>query len=209
MVAANHHVYSLFAEGLAPPSREWVRAWNAGEVLSELRHIFEISGFLSGLSLLERLPNRLSLKETAKQYAACFVIPGPQRILPVESVYKRWTVRSGSTLSMSGEKGYLMGDSAVHMKWLYDSLHLELPTEFESIPDHLLLLLEFASLLEQTGNFEFKHSFAREHLDWLEVLVAEAATKGWTGLYMEWLRLIESYVRWDMSKRPLPAVGRG
>lgn len=93
-----------------------------------------------------------------------------------------------------------MGDSAIHMKFLLDSLQIEIPSEFESMPDHLLLQLEFVSLLEEIGNPDFMTQFVQEHLDWLDLLVADAEEKRWDGFYLEWLRLTESCIRWDLTR---------
>ncbi len=66
--------------------------------------------------------------------------------------------------------GLLMGDCALHMQEIYRQLSLEVPEEFRSMPDHLVLELEFLALLYRFASDEQIERFIEDHLDWIPEL---------------------------------------
>lgn len=90
----------------------------------------------------------------------------PLAALPVESLYKQWSVQKGGDLGAS--KGLYLGDSAQHIAAVYESLEIVVPDRFAAMPDHLSLLLELLVLLLEQGNGEAACQLAADHLDWLD-----------------------------------------
>ena len=70
----------------------------------------------------------------------------------------------------AASKGLVMGDSALHMRELYRQASLEVPEEFRSMPDHLVLELEFLALLYHSATPEQIEGFIGDHLDWIPEL---------------------------------------
>jgi TorA maturation chaperone TorD len=60
-----------------------------------------------------------------------------------------------------------MGDAALHMREMFRQSYLEVPEEFRSTPDHLVLELEFLSLLYNCATQEQVQRFITDHLDWI------------------------------------------
>lgn len=87
----------------------------------------------------------------------------PLYVVPVESVYKAW--KEGKD-----EKGYIMGDPAIEMKKRYGMAGIEIPLIYKDTPDHISLLLEYASLLCENLEEESRAAFVSGHLDWVEDL---------------------------------------
>src|SRR3972149_3467923 len=87
----------------------------------------------------------------------------PLYVVPVESVYKAW--KEGKD-----EKGYIMGDPAIEMKKRYAMAGIEIPVIYKDTPDHISLLLEYASLLCENLEEESRAGFVSGHLDWVEDL---------------------------------------
>lgn len=87
---------------------------------------------------------------------------------PVESVYKAWTTDPSYDGPYKNQKGYLMGDPALHIKHIAEALGIEIPREYQMMPDHLTILLElYGHLLEQELLVEAEQ-FRQDHFDWLE-----------------------------------------
>ncbi|UTW68982.1 molecular chaperone TorD family protein [Anaerobacillus sp. HL2] len=78
---------------------------------------------------------------------------------PIESLYKQWTTDPTAQVSIAKNKGYLMGDAALHMKYLYDQYQIEVPEGFSNMPDHLTLQLEFLAFLHESGSYDTVKQF--------------------------------------------------
>ncbi len=102
-----------------------------------------------------------------REYERLFGKWAGQKISLVESTYKFWTRDHGCVLAFAGEKGLLMGDAALHMREMFHQFSLEVPEEFRSTPDHLILELEFLSLLYHSATKEQVQRFIKDHLDWI------------------------------------------
>lgn len=90
----------------------------------------------------------------------------PLYVVPVESVYKEWSKTDDVTGAMKGVKGFIMGDPAVEMINRYRMAGIEIPETYKDTPDHIAILLEYASLLCENIKREDRASFVSAHLDW-------------------------------------------
>lgn len=100
---------------------------------------------------------------------------GKASILPVESLYKRWTEDPTARLPIAGSTGYLMGDAAMHVQYLLDFYGLSVPPAYRMMPDHLVLLLELTAFLLKNQALNESHLFISQHLDWLDSLAHSLA----------------------------------
>ncbi|MDF2858612.1 MAG: putative component of anaerobic dehydrogenase, partial [Neobacillus sp.] len=89
------------------------------------------------------------------------------KVLPVESVYKEWTADRTCQLPFARSKGYLVGDSALHIHYILEKFAFEIPEEFRNMPDHLSILLELLGYFISHGNKELAVQFLADHFDWL------------------------------------------
>jgi TorA maturation chaperone TorD len=96
--------------------------------------------------------------------------PWGEKISLVESTYKTWTTDKACQMVFAASKGLLMGDYALHMLELYRRLSLEVPEEYRSMPDHLVLELEFLALMYRHASDEAIERFIGDHLDWIPEL---------------------------------------
>ncbi len=94
----------------------------------------------------------------------------PLYVVPVESVYKEWSKTDDVSGAMNGEKGFIMGDPAVEMINRYRMAGIEIPQTYKDTPDHIAILLEYASLLCENIKREDRASFVSGHLDWVTEL---------------------------------------
>lgn len=159
----------MAASLLAPPDGEMVEQLKQGEFWSLLEeNIREWGGdpqLLADLSADKGPEGDLSALQ--REYERLFVNLSGQRVSLVESTYKPWTGDGSCALAFAGDKGLLMGDAALHMREIYGQLSLEVPEELCSTPDHLLLELEFLSLLYHSATPEQIQGFIEDHLDWV------------------------------------------
>ena len=100
-------------------------------------------------------------------FVRCFIGIGKKSVLPVESVYKKWTEDPTTRLPIAGSTGYLMGDAALHARYLLDHYGLSIPPDYQMMPDHLVLLLELAAFLLRRRTDMESRLFLEQHLDWL------------------------------------------
>ncbi|MBM4339079.1 MAG: hypothetical protein FJ110_06015 [Deltaproteobacteria bacterium] len=106
-----------------------------------------------------------------EEYQRLFQNPQSNDLWWVESVHKAWTSDPECRLSMAREKGYVMGDSALHMLELYRASGMEIPEAFSGLPDHIVLELEFLAFLIEKGSDKDVRTFMRDHLDWVSEMV--------------------------------------
>ena len=90
-----------------------------------------------------------------------------EKISLVESTYKTWTTDKECRMVFAVSKGLFMGDCALHMLEIYRQLSLEIPEQFQGMPDHLILELELLALLYKSATNEQIEQFIDDHLDWL------------------------------------------
>jgi len=123
-----------------------------------------------------------------------------ERISLVESTYKPWTMDKGCGMVFAASKGLVMGDSALHMQAIYRQLSLEAPETFTSMPDHLVLELEFLTLLYRSGSNEQVQRFIRDHLDWIPELKAAMEKADPHPFYREAVEIIHLFLQQEAKK---------
>jgi TorA maturation chaperone TorD len=117
------------------------------------------------------------------EYRRLFLGPLPPYIVPVESVYKKWTNDPACHLPLAQEKGHLMGDPAMDMMQRYRAEGIVIPEALSSMPDHAALLLEYMSHLLIGGDAHACGEFQAMHLDWLDGLASDIQAAGTAGVY--------------------------
>jgi len=160
---------SLAASLLAPPDGETVGQLKQGEIQSLLeKNIREWGGDPRLVAELadEKNPGA-DLAALQREYDRLFASLPSQNISLAESTYKPWTGDGSCALAFAGDKGLIMGDAALHMREIYRQSSLEVPEELRGMPDHLVLELEFLSLLYQSATPEQAQGFIEDHLDWV------------------------------------------
>ena len=89
-------------------------------------------------------------------------------VLPIESLYKQWTQDDTCTLPFARDKGYILGDSALHIRYLLEKLKMEIPIELQGMPDHIAILLELLAYFIEHAPDHSIAEFMDDHFDWLE-----------------------------------------
>lgn len=123
-------------------------------------------------------------RKLKREYAMTFSGPIPPYVVPVESVYKPWAFDDDVKFEWKGQKGFLMGDSAIDMIRRYQKYGITIPDQFKDIPDHISLILEFASII--CGNVEKEQmEFICSHLAWIKDLEGEIRQLNKSAFYNE------------------------
>ena len=192
-------IYLLLSEAFKQPTEAFIAEQPA--MVDFLAQAFLEIGYDLPAALYEDWPALLpDLATASAAYRQSFVFPVHSRVLPVESVYRRWTSDASAEVPFAAEKGLLLSDHALHMKDLYEAFGISLPTEYESMPDHLCLELEFAALLLEHHQEEKYALFLAEHLDWLDDLVAEAEQKELPDYYRQLIRLTAQFLAQELRR---------
>ncbi len=121
------------------------------------------------------------------------------KIKAIESVHKPWTIDESCEMPFAKDEGFIMGDWAHHMLHLYNMFGFELPDKFSYCPDHLLLELEFMSLLVETVNLKQQQQFIKQHLDWLEKLLSKAKEKNVAKIYLDLFLWIKDFIEIEQT----------
>ena len=192
-------VYLLLSEAFKQPTEQFIA--EQPPMVDFLARSFQQLGHDLPGDLYENWPALLpDLPSATAAYRQSFLFPVHSRVLPVESVYRRWTSDASAEVPFAAEKGLLLSDHALHMKDLYQTFGITIPEEYESMPDHLCLELEFAALLLE-HDAETKYGvFIAEHLNWLADLVAEAEQKEVPDYYLQLIKLTAQFLTLELRR---------
>ena len=192
-------VYLLLSEAFKQPTEQFIAEQPA--MVDFLARSFQQLGHDLPGDLYENWPALLpDLPSATAAYRQSFLFPVHSRVVPVESVYRRWTSDASAEVPFAAEKGLLLSDHALHMKDLYQTFGITIPEEYESMPDHLCLELEFAALLLE-HDAETKYGvFIAEHLNWLADLVAEAEQKEVPDYYLQLIKLTAQFLALELRR---------
>lgn len=163
-------IFAQLSEFFKEPTVEFADDVASGRLRSFFEEVFashetEESSMLNGLSVSGDVYTILE-----EEYRRLFVGPMPPYIVPVESVYKRWSNDPECKLPIAAEKGYLMGDPAMDMIRRYQTHDIVIPDKYSSIPDHIALELEYMAYLFINGVHDEQKEFLASHLDWVDDL---------------------------------------
>jgi TorA maturation chaperone TorD len=135
------------------------------------------------------------LSALQEEYERLFGQREGERISLVESTYKPWTTDKGCGMVFAASMGLVMGDSALHMQAIYRQLSLGVPEVFGSMPDHLVLEMEFLALLYRSGSVEQTQRFIGDHLDWVPELKAALEKANPHPFYREAVEIIHLFLQ--------------
>jgi TorA maturation chaperone TorD len=162
-------LFGLLSAFWQPPDERFWHNLADGSVDQELASFWRLSGLPSFHDAQPTFQNNLpTLDELKLFYLRCFIGIGKQSALPVESIYKKWTDDPTARLPIAGSTGYLMGDPALHARYLLEHYQLQIPPDYRMMPDHLLLLLELLAFLLEHRPTEESRTFLNQHFDWLD-----------------------------------------
>lgn len=151
-VTALGEAYALLATCFQPPDDEFGAALRSGQFEAHLRDRLATIGIE-----LDDGPPTDDLDGMREAYRRTFEAYEGSYAPPAESVYEEW--HDGS------KREILSGPAAHDMERRYDAIDAEIPPEYP--PDHVALLLEYASLVLEAGNLEEYERFHEEHFDWI------------------------------------------
>jgi len=192
-----------------PPDEEVAEQVREGRLCSFSRKVIqtgrEEEASLDGFLVNGSAPAILS--DLGESYRWLFSDVEGKRISLVESCYKPWTRDPHCTVPFASEKGFLMGDSALHLMEIYRCCGMEVPEEFKNTPDHLGLELQFLAFLYRCGSDDQIKTFIGDHLDWLVPLRLELDRAGAHPFYRSLFDLIALFI--DQERKRLEGVGNG
>ena len=165
-------LFAQSSEFFKEPTEEFAGDVASGRLLDYFKEVFSAlnldTSCLSGLSVSGDV--YAIIKE---EYRRLFLGPMPPYIVPVESVYKKWSDDPECKLPIAGEKGYMMGDPAMDMIRRYQAHDIVIPDKYVSMPDHIALELEYMAFLCINGDIEEQREFLGSHLDWMDGLAKD------------------------------------
>jgi len=165
-------LFAQLSEFFKEPTEEFADDVASGRLLGYFKKVFSEldldTSCLSGLSISGDVYNSLG-----EEYRRLFEGPMPPYIVPVESVYKRWSNDPECKLPIAGEKGYFMGDPAMDMIKRYQAHDIVIPDKYVSMPDHIALELEYMAFLCINGDIEEQKEFLDSHLNWTDGLTKD------------------------------------
>lgn len=192
-------VYLLLSEAFKQPSAQFVV--EQSKLVQLLNKVMQELNYSLPKDLFENWPALLpDLPAATAAFRQSFQFPVQSRIVPVESVFRRWTTDPSAEVPFAAEKGLLLSDHALHMKDLYETFCITIPDEYESMPDHLCLELEFAALLLEHEEEAKYRVFIAEHLNWLDDLVAEAEKQVIPEYYLQVIRLTAHFLSLELRR---------
>ena len=194
---------SLFA----PPDHEMMEQVAQGELSAYLKKTLPSWG--GGMGMLRGFETKTSpeilLINLKEEYDRLFSDTGAERISLVESFYKPWTRDPHCTLPFATGKGFLMGDSAIHLSMIYGECGLEPEASFKGMPDHLVIELEFLSYLYQGGDNKGIRTFIEDHLDWIPLLKEELGRSYAHPFYISAVEILDLFIEKEMERLEVEA----
>lgn len=158
-------------------------------------------------------PEELLLEELAVEFSRLFLGPGPH-ISPHESVHHE---------IQEGKRGLLWGDSTVEVKRFIESTGLAIESDFNLIPDHISVELEFMQLLtkeeakaREEGDADGANRYLdmeREFLDrhvlaWVPSFCDKVMSTAQSGFYRGMARLTKGFLEYE-TENMIKSAARG
>jgi len=195
---ALEEIYLTLAEFFKYPTKEFYHELHDGLIEKRFEELTEFIGYsIPQVSFQKRFETFDQMKQL---YVRCFMGVEQPYAPPVESIYKVWTADPTSSLSIAKSKGYFYGDPALHLKHLYEQFQLELPEEYNNIPDHLTLLLEFLTFLILEGTNQQVNQLILDHFNWLEDFRTELAKVDYNGFFLDVTDIVISMIQQEKER---------
>ncbi len=184
---------------ISPPNKKLLTSLTKGKIWAFLKKIITKWGSnpqLFAPSFRGDFPEEFLLTLKA-EYNRLFIDPQGAKISLVESTYKTWTINPSCRLAWANKKGLLMSDYALHLQDIFGQLSLETPPEYQSTPDHLIIELEFLSLLYRLASLGQVRNFINDHLDWIPDLQKKIEQAGAILFYRQTIELINLFLLYE------------
>lgn len=182
----NSKVFFTFADLFKYPDQTVWEACTSGGLLNELRKAAEdLTGDSECVTEIKKIPGKL---ETLQEIYLNS-LGGPA--LPVESVYKIWTADTDCSMPFAKSKGYLLGDSAFHIRFILKEFEMSISEDYENMPDHLAILLEMLGFFIDNSEPDFTLQFLEDHFDWLDDFASALAALPEHSFYLSITRLLQ------------------
>jgi TorA maturation chaperone TorD len=173
--------------------KSYVRSWERENEI--------LKGFLTQSS------PQIFLRDLKEEYDRLFSDTASGSISLVESFYKPWTKDPHCSLPFAKEKGFLMGDSAVHLSTVFQHYGMEVTGPFKGMPDHIIIELEFLSHLYQKAGDEEIKKFIKDHLDWIPFLKESFEKACAHPFYISLIEILDLFI--NQEKRRLEKKNDG
>ncbi|MGB9627452.1 MAG: TorD/DmsD family molecular chaperone [Thermodesulfobacteriota bacterium] len=187
---------------LCPPDQEMVEPLTQGHLHSFFKAYVQSwegeIGILKGF--LPKPSSQLLLEDLKEEYHRLFSDTGKERISLVESFYKPWTQDPHCFLPFAKEKGFLMGDSAIHLLAIFQQCGIEVSDSFKGMPDHLVIELEFLSYLYQKAEDQVIERFIKDHLDWIPLLKEACERANAHPFYMSLIDVLHLFIQKEKER---------
>jgi len=185
-------ICQLMASLFCPPDQEMMEQIRGEAFRSFLERCVRDSGLLNGFFTGGDL--EILLKDLREEYDRLFSELKEASISLVESSYKPWTLDPHCTLPFASQRGFLMGDSALHLLEIYRQCGLEAADEWKGAPDHLALELEFLSTLYRRATDREVEQFIKDHLNWIPLLKEKIDQSGPHPFYRSALEVLDLFL---------------
>jgi TorA maturation chaperone TorD len=202
------HLCELMAALFSPPEAEGIeQIRREGSILEEsVKYWGGDAALLFGLNTAGE--SEALCWELRREYDRLFGRKTGDSAPLVESSYKPWTQDGGCHLSFAREKGLLMGDPALHMADIFRHSGLEVPKPFHACPDHLVLELEFLSVLYRNATDREVKQFIQDHLDWVPQMKRDLNQLGPHPFYRSAAELLDGFLGREKNRLETPDDGK-
>jgi len=175
IVQEKQYFCQLLASFFYPPDQELLKQIHERTLWTLFEKYFEPVGGQKDIlrGFLKEEGSENLLQDLLDEYDRLFSGLSKESTSLVESFYKRWTEDPRCSLPFASERGYLMGDSALHLLEIYRQCGLEIYEAFKGCPDHIGMELEFLSYLYQWATDVESKMFIEDHLNWIPLLKEE------------------------------------
>ena len=210
---ARGRIYAFFADLLLkPPTAERLDALFSTEGETALEMLFQAHPAVETLKQISRehRSGRRRDQDFLLDYEALFRVPGASYVHPFESVYRHEGDPSEKLV-----KAALLGRETMEVARAYQEEGLQPQEDFDELPDHLGVELEFAAFLsrqcaaalergelEKARSFSAKKiSFLTEHLlQWSGKCLSKLRNNASTPLYAVLAAFLECFLEHEQSE---------
>jgi TorA maturation chaperone TorD len=202
------HLCVLMAALFSPPEGEGMeQIRREGSILEEsVKHWGGDAALLFGLKTAGE--GEALCRELSGEYDRLFGGKTGNSAPLVESCYKPWTQDEECHLSFARGKGLLMGDPSLHMAEIFRHSGLEVPKPFHACPDHLVLELEFLSVLYGNATDREVKQFIQDHLDWVPQMRRDLNQLGPHPFYRSAAELLDGFLGHEKNRLETPDDGK-